>query len=276
MGVCMLLLFALPSFGRASPARVVSMHFCTDQLISSLGASAQLISASYLSDDARLGTATFSSPFHFNHANADEVALLHPSLVVTDAYSASNTLQLLNKLHIRTLSLPALQNLDTMMQRITVLGDALGQHDRPTAVVGNLRSAISGLQAAGKQRRTLVLQNGGWMATDDSLAIDLLRHTDLVDVRPVSQRNWQRATAEQVITWQPQIIIVFKSSNAAPGLGQAWLQQDWLQQGPWQLITLTDDGLACGTPEVIRTLEQLNQQLAILPTDSSRSLEHTP
>ena len=70
------------------PQRVVSMNLCTDQLAMLLAAPGQLISVSYLAQDARSSAmAEAAQGFEMNHGLAEEIAFLRPDLVLAGRYT---------------------------------------------------------------------------------------------------------------------------------------------------------------------------------------------
>src|SRR6056297_3507789 len=79
-----------------APRRVVSINLCTDQLAMMLAAPGQLISVSDLAADPhRSAMAEAARAYPVNHGRAEEVYLLDPDLVLTGAYNARATVEML-------------------------------------------------------------------------------------------------------------------------------------------------------------------------------------
>ncbi|WP_305856653.1 ABC transporter substrate-binding protein [Balneatrix alpica] len=256
----LLLLPLLASASSVAPARVVSIHQCSDRLALQLASPSQLQALSYLSaDEAK------ARQLPTLHAGADEVAWLQPDLVLADSFSSPHTLSLLRQLNIPVHRLNWVSNFADIAPRLRALGQALGQHQAGQQQAQQLEERLQQLRPQGQQRQTLLISQGGWTPATDTLSGDLLQRLQLRDARGPGQHGWQRLTLEQIWRLQPQLIIVLEDDSPLPSLGAPYWQLASLSRGPWQLLRLPGTGLSCAEPSALHTLERLNLLLEKLP-----------
>lgn len=172
----MILLAALPALAQA-PQRVVSLNLCTDQLAMLLAAPGQLVSVTALAGDAR-SSLMFreASGFAQNSAQAEEIYLLRPDLVLASTYSAQQTLDMLRRLGIRVETLPPSASVADVRQAITQVGEWLGAEDRAAALLERFDADLATLPYDDNGPLAATYDANGYTAGRLTLAGDVLRH----------------------------------------------------------------------------------------------------
>lgn len=120
---------------QAAPQRVVSINLCTDQLAMLLAAPGQLISVSDLARDPQASAMVAEAgAYPANHAQAEEIYLLEPDLVLAGSYSDPATLSMLERLGIRVERFEPASGLDAVEAGIRHMGAILDRRPQAEAM----------------------------------------------------------------------------------------------------------------------------------------------
>jgi len=264
------LLFAASAHA-ASPARVMSLNLCTDQLAMALAAPGQLISVSFLARDPGL------SPMHeearaypVNRGLAEEVFLARPDLVVTGTYSLHNTTGLLKRLGFRVEEFGFVQTVGTIPGEIRRMGALLGRERQAEAIADRFETELARIEAEQCDVRPMALaydQNGvalgaGTLA-DSVLAAAGFRNMAAEE----GLQGMAPFPVESVVSGRPDVIITSSGDGEAPSLGAfvprhpAILALKGARIGAF----VPPGAWSCGGPAVIdavKALARLRQEIA--------------
>jgi iron complex transport system substrate-binding protein len=143
-----LLLTALPLWAQTAPARIVSMNLCSDLLLLPLVPPERIASLSTLAanpDYSPLAEAAAGIPA--NRAQADEVLLFQPDLVLTSIFSASQAAGLLQRLGSRVERLDVPASLDAIYAVMDQVGKLTDTQATAQLLIADLQDAIAGSRA---------------------------------------------------------------------------------------------------------------------------------
>lgn len=261
----------------ASPARVMSLNLCTDQLAMALAAPGQLISVSFLARDPGL------SPMHdeahaypVNRGLAEEVFLARPDLVVTGTYSLHNTTGLLKRLGFRVEEFGFVQTVGTVPGEIRRMGALLGRKEQAEALASRFETELARIEANQCDFRPTALaydQNG--VAVGAGTLADSVLAT--AGFRNMAAEQGLQGIApfpvESVVAGKPDIIITSSGHEETPSLGAfvprhpAILELEGTRIGTF----VPPGSWSCGGPAVldaVKALARLRQEIA--PCEDAR------
>lgn len=218
-------LFALPAPADAQPApeRVVSINVCTDQLAMMIAGEGQLHSVSMLARDRNSSVmAAEAEAFAINHAQAEEIFLMRPDLVLAGTFSSRATVGLLRKLGVAVEEFAPATSFDDIRRDIRRVGALLRREEQAAALVAELDAGLAGLAALPASGRSVALyESNSYTAGKGTLADEIFRTAGLVNVAErLGIAGGGRVPLEMLITARPDILARASSDYGAPALAQ--------------------------------------------------------
>lgn len=178
-----LLMFLAAAAAHAeAPRRIVSANLCADRLVTVLADRDKILSLSKLAADPSLSTVWQQAQgIPLNHADAEEIAAMHPDLVIFGQYTQKASSDMLKSLGYPVYMLPHPHDLAALRKMILDLAERLGVPERGAALVAEIDAKIDALPAH-KPSRAAFYAAGGWTAGKPSIADDLLAHFGAVNL----------------------------------------------------------------------------------------------
>lgn len=244
-----------------TPLRVVSMNLCTDQLAMLLADEGQLISVSRIATDPRSSAmATQAAEYPQNSGLAEEVFLMQPDLVVAGSFTARASVNMLERLGIPVITFSPASSLDEVRDRITQMGEALGQQDRAAAMVADFDSQLADYRAATTTRpRAALYYANGYTSGDKTLAGQILSTAGLTNIAAEEGFSAGGVIPLEVLAMaQPDTVITSVPYPAAS-------RSEEVQRHPVVEAlrrtrpdaAMTDSDWVCGTPFVLRAIDDM-------------------
>lgn len=194
-----------------APRRVVSTNLCTDQMAMLLAAPGQLVSVGYLSRDPVSSALAAEAETHpVNHGQAEEIAFLHPDLVLAGAHGNPATVAMLERLGIPVARFAPEASLDDIRTNLRAMGDALHRRDRAEELIALMDARLDALAATLPADRPLgaVYYSGGYTAGSASLAGDMLRAAGIDNLAERMGMTWGGTLAlEDLVLARPDTIV---------------------------------------------------------------------
>ncbi len=211
-----LLLFSGAASAEA-PRRIVSANLCADRLILDLADRDRIVSLSKFAPDPALSTVTDRvGDIPLNHADAEEIAALHPDLVVFGQYTQKAASDTLRALGYPVYMLPHPHDLAGMRKVIRELAARLGETERGEAMIRDIDSDLSAFHPH-RPIRAAFYAAGGWTSGRPSMAEDLLTRLGAVNIASAAGIGTSGALPlEQLIAAGPQLIVVETMGDAEP------------------------------------------------------------
>jgi iron complex transport system substrate-binding protein len=129
---------------QSTPARIVSMNVCTDQLLLLLVDKSRIASLSYFAvNPAFSNLADLAAGVPVNRGQADEVMVLEPDLVLTSAFSASFAATVLQRLQQPLERLGFAATREEVFAQIAQVAAWTGSSAQATAVIRATRTRIA-------------------------------------------------------------------------------------------------------------------------------------
>lgn len=165
-----------------APQRIVSANLCADRLVMALADRDKVLSLSKFATDPSLSTvAEQAKGIPLNHADAEEIASLHPDLVIFGQYTQTASSEMLKSLGYQIYILPHPHDLAAMRKTIRDLAARLGVPERGEALVAEFDAKLAALPVH-KPARAVFYAAGGWTSGKPSMADDLLGHFGAVNL----------------------------------------------------------------------------------------------
>ncbi|WP_259400229.1 ABC transporter substrate-binding protein [Roseovarius sp. SCSIO 43702] len=245
----------------APPERVVSMNLCTDQLAMMLAGEGQLLSVSDIAHDPLVSPMVEEArAYRVNHGLAEEIYLMRPDLVLAGQYTNAATVDMLRRLGVRVEIFKTAQALDEVPERIRQMGAALGREDAAETLIADFEARLALLRATeGPRPEAVLYYANGYTLGGQTLAGDVLEAAGFENAAVrAGYASGARMPLEVLATLQPDIVI---TSRKYPGASRS---EDILNHPVVQRMredtgaaAMTDGDWVCGTPFVLRAIEEL-------------------
>lgn len=243
------------------PKRVVSINLCTDQLAMLVAAPGQLHSVSRLASDPHgSAMAKEAEAYPANQGLAEEIYLMQPDLVVAGSFSSRATIDMLERLNIPVTKFEPAYGLGDVRDRLLQMGDVLGQQDRAAALIADFDARLAALQTDVSERPNAAMYYAnGYTSGDRTLAGQILVAAGF--------DNAATAAGFPAGGFMPLEVLAILSPDALltskPYPGQSRSEEILDHpvvrriQGTASAAKLTDHDWVCGTPFVLRAVEEL-------------------
>jgi iron complex transport system substrate-binding protein len=210
------LLFLASAAAQAdAPRRIVSANLCADRLVLALADRDKIVSVSHFATDPDLSTvAEQAKGIPANHADAEEIATMHPDLVIFGQYTQRANSDMLKTLGYSIYVLPVPHDLATMRKTIRDLAARLGVPERGEAMVADIDARLAELPVH-KPAKAAFYSAGGWTSGKPSLADDLLTRLGAVNI-PTEAGIASNGTLplETLVAAGPQLVIFETMGNS--------------------------------------------------------------
>ena len=250
------------TFANDVPKRVISINLCTDQLAMMLAAPGQLHSVSYLAIDPRgSAMAEEAQNYEINHGLAEEIYLLKPDLVVAGSFSTRATIDMLKRLDIPVEVFKPAYGLDEVRDRIHQMGGVLGREEASQALVRDYNHRLDILRVVTEHRPNAALYYAnGYTSGDRTLAGQILFAAGFENVAVKAGYSVGGILPLEVLTMlKPEALI---TGLRYPGASRSEEILDHPIIKTLQEVgtngAISDQDWICGTPYVLRAIEELN------------------
>lgn len=258
-------LCAAPSLAQtvadAAPTRVVSMNLCTDQLAMMVAAPGQLYSVSHLATDPRgSAMAEEARAFETNRGLAEEIYLMRPDLVISGTFSNRATMDMLRRLDIPVAVFEPAYGLDDVRDRMREIGEVLGRQDYAAELIADYDLRLAELQADIAQRpRAALYHANGYTAGDRTLAGQILIAAGFENAAVAAGFSSGGTLPLEVLAMLAPDAVITSHPHRGASRSEEILDHPvvrTLREGRAS-GSFTDRDWVCGTPFVLRAIEEL-------------------
>ena len=207
------------------PQRIVSQALVTDEILLALGVGERLIAVSrpaleprfsmVVKEASRVGTTVAGS--------AEQILSLRPDLVFLALYTTPETQRQLALARAPAIRIDRFDSLDAIRGNIEVVGFAVGRDAAASRVVETMDRRIAAARQLARQSlgvrspRVLAWEDGAVPAAAtifDDVVTTLGARNVAADG---GLRGWPRVAAEQIASWDPDLLFVPADAAADPG-----------------------------------------------------------
>ncbi|MDK3074704.1 ABC transporter substrate-binding protein [Sedimentitalea sp. JM2-8] len=254
-----------------SPARVVSINLCTDQLAMLIADTGQLVSVSHLATDPRSSAMVEQArAYPANSGLAEEIYLMQPDLVLAGEYGANATVDMLRRLDVPVLRFEQAYSLDDVRARMIQMGEVLGRQDRAAELVDRFDARLGDFQAeiAARPRAALYYANG-YTLGDKSLAGQILTRAGFDNVAAdIGYEGGGVLPLELLAMNIPDAVV---TGQPYPGASRSEEIMDHpvvsVLRRQSATASVTDSDWVCGTPFVLDAVSQMTDLRQSLTAD---------
>jgi len=251
-------LLALPAAAEP-PRRVVTMNLCADQLALLIGAPGQVVSVSaWAQRPSASNTAEAAAALPANAGLAEQVFVMAPDLVLAGTFTNRAAVDMLTRLGVPVVTLPAASDLAGVAALMRRVGDLLDRRATAEALIADMTAA---LDAARADAAGLPRESGAWRYANDytsgagtlgDAVMDIARLDNAAAALGLS--GAARLDLETLVMARPFLLRGLSISGATEGRafegvvhpalralpGGAWIPERWL---------------VCGAPAVARAAQ---------------------
>ncbi|MFT4151811.1 MAG: ABC transporter substrate-binding protein [Paracoccaceae bacterium] len=240
-----------------APLRVVSMNLCTDQLAMLLAAPGQLVSVSNLATDPLSSSMVDRARDYVpNRGQAEQIFLMHPDLVLAGTYTATATVDLLDRLGVRVVRVPPVASLADVADQMRLVGRVLGRAAEGEAMARDFEAQVQALRIDLPPATAAMYYPNGYTTGAGTVADEILRLTGFRNVgAEAGLTGGGTLPLERLVMAAPRMIV---TSQPYPGASRSEeiLVHPALRalQARAASATMSDADWVCGTPYMLRAI----------------------
>ncbi|WP_157497133.1 ABC transporter substrate-binding protein [Hahella ganghwensis] len=244
----------------------MSVNQCVDQMLGYL-APEQLSSVSWLSHQSNdLAVTPVLKNIPANHGEIEEVIALQPDMIIGGQYGAPGLKALATKFGFIWHELPLPLDFPALHRNWNQLGEWLQAEDQAQQMIRVLEEELQSIrQELGPMGiRAVVVNANGWVAGANNFQDAYLSAMGLHNVAiDAGVQGWGQVSLEQLIYWQPDLIIIPESHYGGEARATQWMNHPVLKKVPGQYPVLKVDAawLSCGTPAMLRAARAIWQHI---------------
>ena len=260
------LLLLIAGAGAAEPQRIVSANLCADRLVAALADPDKVVSLSYHAADPALSTILDrAARLPLNHGDAEEIAALHPDLVVFGQYTGGAAVDMLQGLGIPVHILPVPRDPAEMRAAIRDLAARLGVPERGETLVREIDDGLARFsrdrKPANGRPRAIIYSAGGWTYGAHSIDDDILNKVGAVNISTLAGIDGiGNLSLEQLVALQPQLIIIETIGNQ-PSLETQLLEHPALVSGGAKRLDLPMRFWQCQDAALVEAARRIAEAL---------------
>jgi len=264
-----LLCCSLAAAAADPPQRIVSLNFCTDQLLLALVPPERIASLTWIArTDGTDVEREVAARLPVNHGSAEEVLSAHPDLVLAGRYTTATTRALLARVGVDMLVVDAAQDWEGIRRITRAVAAAVGESARGEALLEEMDANLAMTAAL---RDSTPVRTIGWSgAAEDVPGADTLFNTILTTAGAVNLAALPTGRSgfdlERVVRLHPQLLLRGTSHAGDRALRSTVADHPVLRALPGLTVMEYPEGAwACGVPAAAGYALDLARQLAELP-----------
>lgn len=258
-------LFFVPLAFAANKERVISLGGSVTEIVYELGLGDSLI-ADDLSSLYPEAATRLPRVGYYRAVPVEGVVAMHPDLILASENAGpAHALESISKLGVEIVKVSDRASLESLYERVQQIAKVLSAEDKGDVLIEQIRARVARAQALpGKNLKTALIVNrtGTIQAAGSHTAASvLISLAGLTNVLESAQKGYKPISAESLVNFGPELIIVTKGSVQASGGLAKFLKHPAIAITPAAInkrVVVMDDLLALGLgPRVAQAIEQL-------------------
>lgn len=257
---------AATAHAQTKPQRIVSTNACTDQLLIRLVEPSRIVSLTYLSWDQNVtapearGVLATAKP---NHALAEEVLTHRPDLVLSGAFSARFSNDLLKRLGYNVVLFDDETSLDAWYINIRKMGDIVGEPARAETMIADFKAQLAALQAEIPPGPKPVYAEIGvnyFLTGPGTLYNDIINAGGFRTMaEALNLQGYTPIPLEQLIRHKPDLVSTATQYANPPTLSTENLKHPLLRKMAAEapVLNIPPRYMTCPTPEILKAVRML-------------------
>ena len=281
--VCLVIIALLGASAASAikPQRIASLNLCTDQLLMMLVEPDRIATVSNLARDPSMSVLhKEAAKLPINHAQAEEVFVLQPDLVLAGTFTAHATVNILKRVGRRVEQFAPAYSFDDIRENLRRIGDLVGERAKAEVLIAEFDRDLAGFKADQPTRKPLAAfyyansyTSGGETLTSEVLEAAGMRNLG----RELGLTQTKKLPLEMLVVSNPELVIQGQDFEL-PALAQEVFVHPALQY----LKDRSDEALVagshtiCGTPFTLRAVQRLAEARQRLSRRTAAKLESAP
>lgn len=258
-------LFFVPMALAANKERVITLGGSVTEIVYELGLGERLI-ADDLSSLYPEAATRLPRVGYYRAVPAEGVVAMHPDLILASENAGpAHALESIRKLGVEIVKVSDRASLESLYERVRQIARVLSVEDKGDALIEQIHASVARAQARpGKNlKAALIINRTGTLqaAGSHTAASALMSLAGLTNVLEPAQQGYKAVSAESLVNFGPELIIVTEGSVQASGGLEKFLRHPAIATTPAAInkrIVVMDDLLALGLgPRVAQAIEQL-------------------
>lgn len=262
-------LFSSVSLATVLPS-AASLNLCADSLLLELADPTQIVSVSWLARDKTLSNyATLAENYPTNHGRVEELIAHSPDFVFTGSNTSTIDNILLTRLGFEVIRILPDRGLDDYKINLRRVGDLLNRTAQAEKLIDALHKKIGqdlNNQAPAPHRvqetTAIIFQANGYSPGKNSLPGNLLELSGYMSVETQHGEEGKFLTLEELISLQPNVVILASLNIRNPSLADLYLTHPALismqsrQTRNWhpKVISIQERHLNCGSQFIAESI----------------------
>lgn len=258
-------LFFVPMALAANKERVITLGGSVTEIVYELGLGERLI-ADDLSSLYPEAATRLPRVGYYRAVPVEGVVAMHPDLILASENAGpAQALESISKLGVEVVKVSDRASLESLYERVRQIARVLSVEDKGDALIEQIHASVARAQARpGKNlKAALIINRTGTLqaAGSHTAASTLMSLAGLSNVLEPAQQGYKAVSAESLVNFGPELIIVTEGSVQASGGLEKFLRHPAIATTPAAInkrIVVMDDLLALGLgPRVAQAIEQL-------------------
>lgn len=249
-----------PADAAENPQRVVSINVCTDQLALLLADEGQLESVSYLSQDPELSVMSAKArKMPVNHAQAEEVFLMKPDLVLAGTFSSRATVGLLHRLGVRVEEFAPARSFGDIEDHLRRMGKLLGRQVEARREIDKMKAALAAIRPPARRKRVALYYANSYTSGRGTLVDEAVRLAGLDNLADKAGVSGSAPLSLEKLVLEKPDILVRSSRDRAPALAFENFEHPALRalEKQARAVTIADNLTVCGGPFSVEAVAEL-------------------
>lgn len=258
--LALFLFAAFSARAEEAPRRVVSINVCTDQLAMLLAGEGQLRSVTYMSRDPMLSAMSGrAAQLPVNHAQAEEVFLMKPDLVLAGTFSSRATVGLLRRLGVRVEEFAPARSFEDIAAHLERMGALLGRPEQARTEVAAMQARLAAIRKPEHRRSVALYYANSYTAGRGTLIDDAVRLAGLDNLASRAGVDGPAFIPLEMLVMEKPDILVRSRRDRAPALAYENFEHPALRvlEKQARAVTLADNLTVCGGPFSAEAVEKL-------------------
>ena len=197
------------------PRRIVSQTLGTDEILLSITDPQRIVGFSKFALDPKFSNVVEEARKTGAPAiqNVEDILQLNPDLIFVASYSRAEIVEQLQSAGAPAFRFANFDRLDDIKTNIRTVGYAIGEEERAENLVKKMDDELAEIRcripSGTTPPRVMSYGNAGYTAGSNTLFDDIIRHAGAINATAEGGiKGFGKISAEQVLEWQPDFIVV--------------------------------------------------------------------
>jgi len=270
----LLLSGSLAAHAGEAPTRVMSLNFCSDQMVLMLLPPERITSVSFLAHiSTNSALAQEAAKVGLNYGSAEEVFAQKPDLVISGGFSTPATRALLARAGYPHHEIPPQDSFAAIREVTRALALRLGVPERGESLIAEMDATLGELERTRPERplRIVAWDGSGLVPGRETLFTEMIAYAGAVNVAAeISDAYFVQFDIEQLLEARPDLIAYGASDLDAPSLRHQPLTHPLVQRlYAGRQITYPENLYSCGGPQSADAARDLRDAMQRLFSEDS-------